>query len=168
MQNKILFEWYSLKWDIWKHFPRFVKRSFRHKLLLIILLYLSKWNIGNILCSTFWWTSRSSAIWSCDWYSFKNWIYWLELQFHIKLLNCISILLLKHETQLSYMLEEHIPLSNPENYPIYVLNEFPGKIFNDYPLTNFSSTQAIWWHRCWWRMLETNVLVTSLRCWWLI
>ena len=25
------------------------------------------------------------------------------------------------------MLEEHIPLSNPENYPIYVLNEFPGE-----------------------------------------
>ena len=28
------------------------------------------------------------------------------------------------------MLEEHIPLSNPENYPIYVLNEFPGELFN--------------------------------------
>ena len=27
------------------------------------------------------------------------------------------------------MLEEHIPLSNPENYPIYVLNEFPGELF---------------------------------------
>ena len=22
------------------------------------------------------------------------------------------------------------------------------------------------WHRCWWRILEKNVLVTSLRCWW--
>ena len=28
------------------------------------------------------------------------------------------------------MLEEHIPLSNPENYPIYVLNEFPGGLFS--------------------------------------
>ena len=26
---------------------------------------------------------------------------------------------------LSYMLEEHVPLSDPDNYPIYVINEFP-------------------------------------------
>ena len=42
----------------------------------------------------------------------------------------IDILLKIEFIDLSYMLEEHIPLSNPENYPIYVLNEFPGESFS--------------------------------------
>ena len=34
---------------------------------------------------------------------------------------------------LSYMVEEHVPLSDPDNYPIYVVNEFPdldGTLWN--------------------------------------
>ena len=35
--------------------------------------------------------------------------------------------------EMSYMLEEHVPLSDPDNYPIYVINEFPdlnGNMWN--------------------------------------
>ena len=61
-------------------------------LSIIISFYLSKRNIRNILCSTFWWTGWSSALWPCDWYSFENRIYWLELQLHIKLFEMHTIL----------------------------------------------------------------------------
>ena len=100
MQNKILFEWYSLQRDIRKHFPRSVRITRDFGLSIIISFYLSEWNIRNILCSTFWWTSWSSALWPCNWYSFKNRIYWPELQLHIEIfeMHTISILLQKFET----------------------------------------------------------------------
>ena len=37
-----------------------------------------------------------------------------------------------HEVEfmdLTYMLEEYVPLSEPHTYPMYVINEFPGMKF---------------------------------------
>ena len=37
----------------------------------------------------------------------------------------IDILVKVEFINLTYMIEEHIPLNNPDHYPIYVINHFP-------------------------------------------
>lgn len=41
----------------------------------------------------------------------------------------IDVLIKVEFMDLTYMVEEHIPLNDPEHYPIYVINEFNGKYF---------------------------------------
>ena len=61
MQNKILLEWYSLQWDIWKHFPRSVKitkivnrlkndaRFIHHKIVLFKQMKYQKHTMQHVL-----------------------------------------------------------------------------------------------------------------------
>ena len=37
----------------------------------------------------------------------------------------IDVLVKVEFINLTYMIEEHIPLNNPDHYPIYVINQFP-------------------------------------------
>ena len=37
----------------------------------------------------------------------------------------IAVLVKVEFIDLTYMIEEHIPLNNPDHYPIYVINQFP-------------------------------------------
>ena len=46
----------------------------------------------------------------------------------------IDVLVKVQFIDLSYMVEEHIPLNNPDHYPIYVINEFHGLLLIIYLL----------------------------------
>ena len=54
----------------------------------------------------------------------------------------IDVLLKIEFIDLSYMVEEHIPLTAPENYPIYVINQFPDLNSNRWNLKTLLSNQT--------------------------